>query len=183
MTAHQDALIDLAKPARPDDVFTIGPDDELRIVAHGKPQSQGNLIKGRWGGVYEKDKDHQVQTWREAVKAAAQLAMTARDPDGHLPLHPAGTPVQVTITFTFDRGVGHFGTGRNAHTVKESAPRWPATGKDLDKLIRAALDSLAAAGVVKDDKQVVALAAAKTYPGRLPDALDIPGAVIRVRGL
>lgn len=183
MTGHQDALIDITAPARRDDVFTIGPDDELRIVAHGKPQSQGNLIKGRWGGVYEKDKDHHVQTWREAVKTAAQLALTARDPDGQLPLYPAGAPIQVTITFTIDRNRGHYGTGRNAHTVKESAPRWPATGKDLDKLIRAALDSIAAAGVVKDDKQVVALAAAKTYPGQLPDALDIPGAVIRVRPL
>lgn len=41
-------------------------------------------------------------------------------------------------------------------------------------------DALERAGVMKGDAQIVRWEAEKTYPGWHPDALDEPGAVIRV---
>jgi Holliday junction resolvase RusA-like endonuclease len=53
--------------------------------------------------------------------------------------------------FYLPRPGGHFGTGRNAGLVKNSAPLWPAVKPDLDKLERAVFDSLESAGVWGND--------------------------------
>ena len=88
------------------------------------------------------------------------------------------------LTFTLDRPGYHFGTGRNAGVLKDTAPAVPTGRPDLDKLVRAAIDSLAAAGVMKDDTQVGQILARKFYTSSgVDDCLSTPGAVIRVRAL
>ena len=176
MTAHQQPLSD--------DVLVLAPaQPELRIVVHGTPTPQGNMVRGQWGGVYEKNAK-KLQPWRDSVAAAARDAMEGTWPDLDLPLHPRGTAVAIMLTFTLDRPGGHFGTGRNAGVLKDSAPAIPTGRPDLDKLVRAAIDSLAAAGVMKDDTQVGQILARKFFThSEAGDALDIPGAVIRVRAL
>lgn len=69
----------------------------------------------------------------------------------------------VQITFYFTRPDTHFGTGRNAGVIKDSAPLYPEkTGGDLDKLTRAVLDALT--GIVwKDDKRIVTLPVRRRY--------------------
>jgi crossover junction endodeoxyribonuclease RusA len=109
------------------------------------------------------------------------------------------------VTFTFARPAAHFGTGRNAHLLKPSAPARPVPkGKDDgDKLQRAVMDALTDAGMWADDSQVVEWHGSKLYAvspwrgdgtatlERLPDptvlcgvhdadVLALPGAVIRV---
>ena len=54
-----------------------------------------------------------------------------------------------------ERPKSHFGTGKNADKVKQSAPVFPATMPDIDKLMRAILDGLTDAQVWLDDGQVV----------------------------
>jgi len=179
VTVRQESLI----PAPADDVITIGPTAEMRIVVHGEPQPQGSKTKGRWGNIYD-DNDAVLRPWRAVVSSAARDAIELEHgahPD--LPIHPRHTAIAVELTFTYARTGGHFGTGRNAGVLKDTAPRHCVMGRDVDKLARAVLDALTDVGLYKDDKQVVALLARKTYPGGHADALQIPGAVIRVRAL
>ncbi len=86
-------------------------------------------------------------------------------------------PVGLRITFFLPRPKGDYGTGRNAGQVKASAPLHPAKKPDVDKLVRAILDSLT--GIVyHDDAQVIQVAAAKRYS---PDGQ--PGAKVTVQYL
>lgn len=95
-----------------------------------------------------------LRPWRAELTAAAAEAMGDEAPN-------IG-PLRVHGTFHFPRPLYHYGTGRNAGVLKESAPSWVPVRPDLDKLSRALLDALT--GVVwRDDAQVVALNVAKVY--------------------
>ena len=90
-------------------------------------------------------------------------------------------PLAVDMIFTLARPKSHYRTGRNAHLLRDSAPARPTGAPDLSKLARATEDALTEAGVWKDDAAVVEYRRlAKVYPGSDPDALDQPGALIRI---
>lgn len=160
----------------------------LTITVHGTPAGQGRvsfLGKGR-PAVHSNAK--MLLPWRDAV-IAATLAITG----GHQ---------YVALLASKSTACARCGTAKAEHAVfvavpmaaditvtvekPKSAPKrrrtWPITrsSTDIDHHVRAALDSLSKAGVYGDDSQVVELAARKVYPGEHPDALDSPGAVIRV---
>ncbi len=177
---HPDLDLGVARvPALAEEARTPG---ELVIVVHGEPHPQGSLTRGRWGGLYAANAK-KLDPWRDSIALAAAAAMTSAHPDQGLPLHPRGAPVAVNLVFTFPRPAGHFGTGRNTGTLRAAAPAAHVTRPDLDKCARAAIDSLAAAGVFADDTQVIAISTAKTYPGGHVHALPIPGALIRIRAV
>jgi len=116
-----------------------------------------------------------LSPWRDNVRSAAlAVYQNSNNPFG-------SDPVSVQITFTFARPTAHFGTGKNADTIKTSAPPFPSSHAigDIDKLVRACLDALTDAGVWKDDSQVVDLHARKVWVDE-DVALDRPGAVIDV---
>jgi Holliday junction resolvase RusA-like endonuclease len=115
-----------------------------------------------------------VAPWREAVRTETATALE-RAAAYRPPL--AAT---VWLTFTVRRPSTHYGTGRNALTLKGNAPRHPRGRPDLDKLVRATLDALTDAGALVDDANVVTMHAVKCYPAGDLDALDVPGAVIVV---
>lgn len=63
-------------------------------------------------------------------------------------------PLAVTFRFVVPRNKGHFGTGRNAGAVKDSAPAYPRVRPDVLKLARGVEDALT--GVLwRDDAQIV----------------------------
>ena len=71
-------------------------------------------------------------------------------------------PLVVRFCFRFVRPQGHYGSGKNAHHVKASAPRWPAVRPDTTKLIRSTEDALT--GIVwRDDAQIIDQHAYKEY--------------------
>ena len=70
---------------------------------------------------------------------------------------PLTGAVSVDVVFTFARPKSHYGTGRNADVVKESAPEHHLQAPDSDKLSRLILDGLEMAGVVRNDSQVCRL--------------------------
>jgi crossover junction endodeoxyribonuclease RusA len=111
-----------------------------------------------------------VGPWREAVRAETQRAIT-ETPAGR----PTGGAVCVVIMFTLPRPRSHYGAGRNAGRIKESAPNFPAGRPDLDKLTRAVLDGLTAGGAWRDDAQVAELHASKEW--------GTPGCRIQIRQL
>lgn len=134
--------------------------DRLSVRAIGKPIAQGSKRIGRHSGrpVILDSNDKLLTPWRDHVTGAAR--------DQARYTEPFTGPVRAWIRFTFDRPPSHYGTGRNAHVLKATAPASPGHGcGDLDKLVRAILDALTAAGVYADDTQVVDIRARKFYAG------------------
>lgn len=83
---------------------------------------------------------------------------------------PWSGPVDVALTFYLTRPKNHYGTGRNAERLKQSAPSFPAVHPDIDKLTRAVLDALT--GICfEDDRQVVGLVVAKRYSYDIPPGM------------
>jgi crossover junction endodeoxyribonuclease RusA len=83
-------------------------------------------------------------------------------------------PIMVDLAFYLPRPKGHFGTGRNAGVLKPSAPRYPESKPDIDKLVRACLDAMTGM-VFRDDSQVAMLVARKLYADD-----RYPGVVIEI---
>lgn len=77
-------------------------------------------------------------------------------------------PLQVTFLFLVSRPQGHYGTGRNAGKLKDSAPRYPAKKPDLLKLARGVEDALTGS-VYGDDAQIVEEILRKRYVRRPED--------------
>lgn len=137
---------------------------EITFTIPGQPAGQGSKVRNRYGGVREDSK--KTAPWRADVKLRAELAMTGRD--------MLTGPVEILADFALQRPKAHYGTGRNAGTLKPSAPIWCEGTPDADKLARAIGDALT--GVVfKDDSQVAKWTIWKRY--------GTPGAVINVRTL
>lgn len=71
-------------------------------------------------------------------------------------------PITLKLVFMRDRPRGHYGTGRHAGQLRNSAPFHPISKPDLTKLTRAVEDALT--GIVwKDDAQVVKQETSKVY--------------------
>lgn len=90
-------------------------------------------------------------------------------------------PVEVRLGFDMPRLASHWlpvgkGTKRSSPELREDAPLYPTTAPDIDKLVRAVLDSCTDAGLWGDDSQVAVLHAAKRYG-------DLPGVLIQVTAL
>jgi len=63
------------------------------------------------------------------------------------------SPIILSLDFRMPRPKSHYGTGKNAATLKPSAPHLHTSTPDIDKLIRCTMDALT--GIAwKDDRQV-----------------------------
>lgn len=144
----------------------------MQITVYGMPAPQGS--KRHVGRGIMIESSAKVKPWREAVKWAA---ITAREDAGLYKGSPLGStmsgPVRVEMVFTLPK--------------PKSAPKkrrtWPDRKPDLSKLIRSTEDALTDAGAWEDDARVVSCVARKVFPGEGPDALDVPGAVIRIEAV
>jgi crossover junction endodeoxyribonuclease RusA len=142
------------------------------LTVYGTPAPQGSKNRNAAGALYESSA--KVKPWRQDVKTAALDALHHDDAWTAL-----NCPVRLDMQFTVRRPKHHFGTGRNAGRLKPSAPQFPTSTPDLDKLVRCTQDALKDAGVVSDDSVVAQLSVAKVYV-LTGDALRTPGAVIKV---
>ena len=151
------------------------------VNVRGTPRPKGSLVcKGnrKCPGCGQlvvhrvlEDAPPDAKAWRENLTLAAK-AVAARYGRIH-------GPVVVDATFVLERPGSHYGTGRNADTLKPSAPEYPAgMVGDVDKLARMVLDACTDAALWDDDARVVDLYARKRYPS--PDTLDRPGLILLV---
>lgn len=141
--------------------------ERFSVFVPGRPVPQGSktaFINKKTGRPVIVDKDMRLPEWRMKVTAYCRDAMNSPVPGGIATI-PSGTPVGVRIDFVMDRPQAHYGTGKNADKVKPSAPKYPASMPDLDKLLRAIFDALTDAQVWSDDGQVVWCQTAKYYAG------------------
>lgn len=97
--------------------------------------------------------------WQQEIKhAAAVYFATTGASDGSL----IRGPLRVSFTFRMRRPQGHFGSGKNAGVVKDSAPKFPAVKPDVLKLARCVEDALTNVAWV-DDAQIVSETLVKEY--------------------
>lgn len=135
---------------------------ELRFVTFGRPQQKGSkrvLPIRHSRRIVLVDANRNAAPWAARVRADAAKVQRGE-------LLRGG--VAVTLTFVFERPRVHYGTGRNARTLRGVAPERMTAMPDLDKLARCALDALT--GVCfKDDAQVCELTLTKSWgdPERL----------------
>lgn len=122
----------------------VVPARALSFAVRGVPAAQGSKRHVGNGVMVESSK--KVKPWRSDVKAAAEEAMGAT-------WAPLDGPVEITVGFRFTRP-------KSVPITKR--PRM-TTAPDLDKTIRSTLDALTAAGVWRDDSQVVKITAWKRY--------------------
>jgi crossover junction endodeoxyribonuclease RusA len=135
----------------------------ITFFVPGQPVPQGSksgFVNKNTGRVQIVDKDVRLPQWRMKVTAHAMDAVQHHSIALDYPLEG---PVGAQITFRMPRPKGHYGTGRNAGVLKDSAPRYPASMPDLDKLLRAIFDALTDAHVWRDDGQVVFATTSKQY--------------------
>ena len=166
---------------------TAPPAPGLAFVVYGTPVPKGSLkqvpvrrkggaiVMGPNGPVMNTVHDNEdLEPWMAAV---ASSAMVARSKVGWGVQR--GVAIEVTCRFFMPRTKGDFGTGRNAGTLKASAPKHHIKKPDYDKLVRGILDPLT--GVLYgDDGQVVGetkVPGGKFYCG--PN--DVPRAEVLVR--
>jgi Holliday junction resolvase RusA-like endonuclease len=141
----------------------------LAFSCPGVPAPQGSkkAVRHRHTGrIMLLESSKRLHPWRESVAAAARAFRPAQEAllEG---------PLIVDVVFSMPRPKSHY---RASGELKPSAPRWPSSKPDVDKLVRAVLDSLT--GVVwRDDSQVVELRAVKQYgePGVSVSVDTVPG--------
>lgn len=143
------------------------------IRVYGTPITQGSKTKGRYS-IYD-DNAKTLKPWRKKVKEAAE--------DQCRFVETITGPVRVWLRFTFDRPKTHFRTGRNAHLLRDAAPRFPTWHNDVDKLTRAVFDSLTDAGVWADDGLVVDERVRKFYANEHELALARAGVDVVIEPL
>ena len=94
----------------------------------------------------------------------------------YLPEQPFEGPLEISIIFYFTRPKKHFKTGKNAGILRQDAPTWHTSRKDIDNLIKFVLDSLNSKAYV-DDKQVASISSRKYYTD------DKPRTVVKISRL
>lgn len=128
----------------------------LSFFVVGKPQTAGSktaIPNPKTGRpiVMESGDRKAKKTWRGDIRDAAYAALSAERGDLAGPFIDA---LEVHFVFVRPRPASHFGTGRNAGVLKESAASHPVSRPDVLKLARAAEDALT--GVLwLDDAQIV----------------------------
>jgi Holliday junction resolvase RusA-like endonuclease len=141
----------------------------IKFFVPGIPQPGGSkkaFMNPKTGRAVIVDDAKHNRPWRERVAACAADAY-----DGP----PLAGPLMVAMRFVVTRPAGHYGSGRNADTLKSSAPDHPAVKPDVLKLARSTEDALK--GIVwRDDSQTVRLVLEKQYGER-------PGAEIEIEAL
>lgn len=131
------------------------------IEVFGTPAPQGSKRHIGRGILLEQSK--KVKPWRDAIMRSAIEQKV-------LNLQLTGA-LRIEIFFYLSRPLSH----RGVRGLKLSAPLFPTTTPDLDKLIRSTLDGLVLSGVVKDDSLFVSIKANKEY-----DDARHPGASIHI---
>lgn len=126
----------------------------------GLPVPQGSKAVTKKGRMYEANKN--TKPWRAHVTELAERHVGMLDG-----WEPLDGPLRVDLTFHMPRPASHYGTGRNSHLLKDTAPFYHSVKPDADKLLRAIFDSLTKARVWVDDSRAAVLHIDKvwTHPG------------------
>lgn len=128
----------------------------IAFTVYGTPAQMGSkkaFVRGN-RAIITDDNSQKRKQWANAVATAAADAMNGQ------PL--TREPLRLFVQFWFARPKSHYGSGKNANKLKDSAPASHAQSPDLDKLIRCLGDALT--GIVyNDDRQIVVITASRNW--------------------
>ena len=130
----------------------------ISFFVPGVPAPGGSKTLGRnkAGRGFLRPACKRTKSWMATVAAYAKLQYRG-------PLLTG--PVRVTMIFRFLRPKDHYGTGRNAGTLKANAPKYHTVRPDTTKLFRSTEDAME--GIVyKNDSQVMHGPNEKVYVDR-----------------
>jgi Holliday junction resolvase RusA-like endonuclease len=117
----------------------------------GQPRARAT-IRGKHAGVYDPGT---ADGWKAAV--AEVWRNVARSPE------PFTGAVSVRLDFYMKRPAGHYGSGKNAGTLKATAPALHTSAPDLDNLAKAVLDVLTRLNAWPDDRLVTKLTVSRHW--------------------
>jgi len=128
---------------------------DFKLVIPGEPKYQQRhrsvlRIRGGCRGVEVKmqsgeivklyrKKDFFIMNYDPSVKDKEEIRRMVRT---LAPDVPFDEPLEVTIFLYYSRSKNHYGTGRNAHKLKDNAPYWKITTPDRDNADKIILDAL-----------------------------------------
>ena len=121
-----------------------------RVIPSGSPENRANLV-----------------SWESAVRAGANRALNSAGLRGSAIMF-MGVPIRFTAVFRMPRLISHFAKkGEHAGRVLASAPKYPISKPDMDKLLRTTLDALTKL-VFDDDARVAETLMRKVFadPGK-----------------
>lgn len=130
--------------------------DTVRLTVHGTPQSAGSKRAFMRPGArfpIVVDDNPKSRAWKDQIARACHEQYGGPFLEGAL---------EAELHFFSPRPKGHYGTGKNAGIVKDSAPAHPIVKPDIDKLSRAVLDGLTEQ-LFRDDALIVRKCAEKHY--------------------
>jgi len=81
---------------------------------------------------------------------------------GELPEDKMTKPIKCTLHFFCKRPKNHYKTGKNAHILKDSAPKYNTNNKDLDNMVKFVLDALNDK-LYNDDCLIIEINCIKSY--------------------
>jgi len=126
---------------------------QIDVFVAGPPKAQPRVkafSRGGRAGVYTPST---ADGWRKLVKLGLSefegLGLTG--------------PIEVEITFYFDRPKSHRRTGRYADLLKDSAPTHHLVKPDPDNLVKLPLDVATRLNLFSDDSQVVKMLVTKEF--------------------
>ena len=137
----------------------------------GTPVPQGSVKA--FGSRVVANNEHALGSWRSDV---ASVAYREKPADWDI-----NAAVSLRCEFVFPRPLSHYGTGKNAGKLKDSAPVHYTKTPDLDKTVRGVADSVSdavARVLLHNDSQIVSIYATKRY-----QTDDFLGAIITVTAL
>ena len=123
------------------------------IYRDGKPV----MKNGRPIVIARDQNDDKSFPWMQEVRS---VAMAAKLQVGILEL--VRDPVEIYVTFYFNRPKSHYGTGKNECKLRDSAPLYHSQTPDLDKLCRCFGDALSGV-LISDDRQIASWYAKKSW--------------------
>jgi Holliday junction resolvase RusA-like endonuclease len=122
---------------------------KLSFVVVGRPRGQQRHRVGK-GRTYT---PNQTVDYQKLIRQAFSTKHTGSP-------HPG--PVRLEVIAHLPRPKGHYGTGRNAGNLKDSAPYWPLLKPDFDNIAKIVADALNGLAYL-DDKQVIDAHCVKFY--------------------
>lgn len=144
----------------------------IRFFVPGVPAPGGSKTPMRnphTGKIYVKDACKRNPAWRDRVASFALEAMAGR--------RPMEGPIRMTLYFMLPRPKSHYGTGKNADKLKDTAPIYHTSKPDATKLVRSTEDALT--GILwRDDAVIAQQVVDKTY-----EAGKGPGVIVEVMRL
>lgn len=125
--------------------------EQIRLVVLGAPKAQERprfFKKGDYIGSYDPSKT-QKETFASVVQKQA-------------PSEPISEAISIEMVFYMPRPKNHYGTGRKASLLKDTAPEYHTGTPDIDNLQKFVLDSLNKI-FFRDDSLVCRISACKQY--------------------